>query len=226
MAGDVVVPVGGGVEPRLLRVAHRGGGRQGVQHAPDQAKIRFAGVEPDYLVALMAGSVGNMGGLPDAQLGYIAAFSEIHLPGAMGDPTFERWMEEVPTVMTRMLDAGHADAPTLFAEAYARDRWHGHLFPFDLMRSVAYGQLDQRIGNDRTLAARFVAIRRQALSPAQRAEADQMTAQLYAAHYAGRPHAKNEHRRHLLYSIQLDPGPSSTARDTLCQPHVATTEAR
>jgi hypothetical protein len=33
---------------------------------PDQAKIRFAGVEPDYLVALMAGSVGSMGGLPDA----------------------------------------------------------------------------------------------------------------------------------------------------------------
>mgnify|MGYP000914706782 FL=1 len=32
---------------------------------PDQAKIRFAGYEPDYLVALMAGSVGGMGGLPD-----------------------------------------------------------------------------------------------------------------------------------------------------------------
>ena len=32
---------------------------------PDQAKIKFAGFEPDYLVALMAGSVAGMGGLPD-----------------------------------------------------------------------------------------------------------------------------------------------------------------
>ncbi|HUQ01569.1 MAG TPA: hypothetical protein VM261_03700 [Kofleriaceae bacterium] len=32
---------------------------------PDQAKVKFAGFEPDYLVALMAGSVGGMGGLPD-----------------------------------------------------------------------------------------------------------------------------------------------------------------
>jgi hypothetical protein len=31
---------------------------------PDQAKIKFAGYEPDYLVALMAGSVSGMGGLP------------------------------------------------------------------------------------------------------------------------------------------------------------------
>lgn len=31
---------------------------------PDQAKIRFAGFEPDYLVALMAGSVAGMNGLP------------------------------------------------------------------------------------------------------------------------------------------------------------------
>jgi len=30
----------------------------------EQAKIRFAGFEPDYLVALMAGGVGSMGGLP------------------------------------------------------------------------------------------------------------------------------------------------------------------
>ncbi len=31
----------------------------------DQAKVKFAGVEPDYLVALMAGSVSGMGGLPE-----------------------------------------------------------------------------------------------------------------------------------------------------------------
>ncbi len=32
---------------------------------PEQAKIRLAGFEPDYLVAMMAGSVAGMGGLPD-----------------------------------------------------------------------------------------------------------------------------------------------------------------
>lgn len=32
---------------------------------PDQAKIKFAGFEPDYLVALMAGQVSGMGGLPE-----------------------------------------------------------------------------------------------------------------------------------------------------------------
>ena len=32
---------------------------------PDQAKIRFAGVEPDYLVGMMSGQVANLNGLPD-----------------------------------------------------------------------------------------------------------------------------------------------------------------
>src|SRR5205085_704186 len=33
---------------------------------PDQAKVKFAGYEPDYLVALMAGGVSGMDGLPQA----------------------------------------------------------------------------------------------------------------------------------------------------------------
>lgn len=167
-----------------------------------------------------------LAGVPDAQLTYVQAFSGIHQRGAMADPVFERWMDEAPTVMARMLDAGHPDAPSLFAEAYARDGFHGQLFPYDLMRSVAYGQLDQRIGNDRSLAARFVDSRRQALTPAQRAEADRLTAQLYAAHYAGRTPAHNERRRDMLYRLGAGIGVSAAARAEECHANSGRTNER
>jgi hypothetical protein len=167
-----------------------------------------------------------LAGVPDAQATYVEAFTGMLQPGAMADPVFERWMDEAPTVMTRMLDAGHPDAPSLFAEAYGRDSFHGQLFPYDLMRSVAYGQLDQRIGNNRSLAARFVDIRRQALTPAQRDEADRLTAQLYAAHYAGRPLARNERRRDLLYTIHAGVGAGAAARADECQANSGRTDER
>jgi hypothetical protein len=167
-----------------------------------------------------------LAGVPDAQVTYVGAFTGMLQPGALADPTFEHWMDEVPTVMARMLDAGHSDAPALFAEAYGRDAFHGHLFPHDLMRSVAYGQLDQRIGNDGSLASRFVAIRRQALTSAQRAEADQLTAQLHAAHYSGRPQARNERRSPLLYTIYAGRNTSNAARATECEPNSRGTDPR
>lgn len=94
------------------------------------------------------------------------------------------------------------------------------------MRSVAYGQLDQRIGNNGSLASRFVETRRRVLTAAQRAEADRLSAQLYAAHYAGRPRAKNELRRLMLFSISLDPGPSSAALTSECRPSSEVADAR
>jgi hypothetical protein len=165
-----------------------------------------------------------LAGVPDAQLTYVEAFSGAHLPGAMADPVFERWMKETPTVLARMLDAGHPNAPSLFAAAYGRDRFHGHLFPYDPMRSVAYGQLDRRIGNTSSLASRFVEIRRQALTAAQRDEADRLAEQLYAAHYAGRPRARSERQRDMLYTLYVGVGASSAARARECQPHGLGTE--
>jgi hypothetical protein len=129
------------------------------------------------------------------------------LQGTMADPTFERWMEEAPIVLTRMLDAGHPEAPALLSEAYARDGFHGWLYPYDPMRAVAYGQLAQRIGQRRSLGARFVEFRRPRLTPAQRAEADRLAEQLFRERYAGRTFPDATGRRYLLGSLDLGVGP-------------------
>lgn len=149
-----------------------------------------------------------LAGVPDAQTAYVGwgTVATTMLQGTMADPTFERWMEEAPVVLTRMLDAGHPEAPSLLAEAYGRDQLHGWLYPYDPMRAVAYGQLAQRIGQRQGLALRFVEIRRSALSPSQRAEADRLTEQLHAAHYAGRVIPAMQYRRALLGTLYLGVG--------------------
>jgi hypothetical protein len=150
-----------------------------------------------------------LAGVPDAQTAYVNwGGGVMHLlPGSMSEPTFERWMEEAPTVLTRMLDAGHPEAPALLSEAYARDGFHGWLYPYDPMRAVAYGQLAQRIGQRRSLGARFVEFRRPRLTPAQRAEADRLAEQLFRERYAGRTFPDATDRRYLLGSLDLGVGP-------------------
>jgi hypothetical protein len=123
---------------------------------------------------------------------------------------------EAPIVLTRMLDAGHPEAPGLLAEAYGRDQLHGWLYPYDPMRAVAYGQLAQRIGQTQGWAVRFVEIRRSALSPSQRAEADRLTEQWHAAHYAGRSITPVQPRRSLLGTLYLGVGPVPTDKADEC----------
>ena len=149
-----------------------------------------------------------LAGVPDAQTAYVGwgTYATAMLQGTMADPTFERWMEEAPVVLTRMLDAGHPEAPSLLAEAYGRDQLHGWLYPYDPVRAVAYGQLAQRIGQTRSLAVRFVEIRRSALAASQRAEADRLTEQWHAAHYAGRVLPPVQYRRNPLGTLYLGVG--------------------
>lgn len=149
-----------------------------------------------------------LAGVPDAQTAYVGwgSYATAVMQGTMADPTFERWMEEAPIVLTRMLDAGHPEAPSLLAEAYGRDQLHGWLYPYDPMRAVAYGQLARRIGQTQGLAVRFVEIRRSALSASQRAEADRLTEQLHAAHYAGRVIPPVQYRRNPLGTLYLGVG--------------------
>jgi hypothetical protein len=149
-----------------------------------------------------------LAGVPDAQTAYVGwgTYATAMLQGTMADPTFERWMEEAPIVLTRMLDAGHPEAPGLLAEAYGRDHLHGWLYPYDPMRAVAYGQLARRIGQRQGLAVHFVEIRRSALSASQRAEADRLTEQLHAAHYAGRVIPPVQYRRNPLGTLYLGVG--------------------
>ena len=149
-----------------------------------------------------------LAGVPDAQTAYVGwgTYATAMLQGTMADPTFERWMQEAPVVLTRMLDAGHPEAPSLLAEAYGRDQLHGWLYPYDPMRAVAYGQLALRIRQRQGLAVRFVEIRRSALSASQRAEADRLTEQLHAAHYAGRVLPPAQYRRNPLGTLYLGVG--------------------
>lgn len=149
-----------------------------------------------------------LAGVPDAQTAYVGwgTYATAMLQGTMADPTFERWMEEAPVVLTRMLDAGHPEAPGLLAEAYGRDHIHGWLYPYDPVRAVAYGQLAQRIGKTRSLAVRFVEIRRSALAASQRAEADRLTEQWHAAYYAGRVLSPAQHRRYSIGTLYLGVG--------------------
>lgn len=159
-----------------------------------------------------------LAGVPDAQTAYVGwgTYATAMLQGTMADPTFERWMEEAPIVLTRMLDAGHPEAPGLLAEAYGRDQLHGWLYPYDPMRAVAYGQLARRIGQRQGLAVHFVEIRRSALSASQRAEADRLTEQLHAAHYAGRVIPPAQYRRTLLGTLYLGVGPIPAGKVDEC----------
>lgn len=159
-----------------------------------------------------------LAGVPDAQTAYVGwgTYATAMMQGTMADPTFERWMEEAPVVLTRMLDAGHPEAPSLLAEAYGRDQLHGWLYPYDPMRAVAYGQLALRIGQRQGLAVRFVEIRRSALSASQRAEADRLTEQLHAAHYAGRVIPPAPYRRTLLGTLYLGVGPIPSGKVDEC----------
>lgn len=159
-----------------------------------------------------------LAGVPDAQTAYVNwGGGVMHLlPGSMSEPTFERWMEEAPTVLTRMLDAGHPEAPALLSEAYARDGFHGWLYPYDPMRAVAYGQLAQRIGQRRSLGARFVEFRRPRLTAAQRAEADRLAEQLFRERYAGRAFPDASDRRYLLGVLDLGVGPRPSSKADEC----------
>ena len=159
-----------------------------------------------------------LAGVPDAQTAYVGwgSYATAVMQGTMADPTFERWMEEAPIVLTRMLDAGHPEAPSLLAEAYGRDQLHGWLYPYDPMRAVAYGQLALRIGQRQGLAVHFVEIRRSALSASQRAEVNRLTEQLHAAHYAGRVIPPVQYRRTLLGTLYLGVGPIPSGRVDEC----------
>ena len=160
-----------------------------------------------------------LAGVPDAQTAYVNwGGGVMHLlPGSMSEPTFERWMEEAPTVLIRMLDAGHPEAPALLSEAYARDGFHGWLYSYDPMRAVAYGQLAQRIGQRRSLGARFVEFRRPGLTPAQRAEADRLSEQWFRERYAGRAFPDASDRRYLLGSLDLGVGPPPLNKANECE---------
>ena len=144
-----------------------------------------------------------LAGVPDAQAVYAAwgAGTLGLMPGTWAEPTFERWLEEAPTVLQRMLDAGHPDAPRLLSEAYGRDGFQGWLFPYDPVRSVAYGQLALRIGPKNLLSGRMVEMRRQTLTSVQRKQADQLTAELYETHYAGRSPSVGERREYIISTI-------------------------
>lgn len=159
-----------------------------------------------------------LAGIPDAQTTYVTWGAGVTglMQGTMSEPTFERWMGEAPTVLARMLDAGHAEAPGLLAEAYGRDQLHGWLYPYDPVRAVAYGQLAQRIGPTNRSATRLVEYHRPALSPAQRAEADRLTERLHTAHYAGRAQPTHRDRRRWLGIIHLGVGPVPAAKTDEC----------
>jgi hypothetical protein len=159
-----------------------------------------------------------LSGVPDAQTAYVlwgAGFTPL-MEGTMAEPTFERWLEEAPTILARMLDAGHPDAPGLLAEGYGRDGRHGWLYPSDPMRAVAYGQLAQRIGQARTLGARFLDIRRSALSSSQRADADRLAERLFTEKYAGQALPPSSSRRESLGFLYLGIGPMPTGKVDEC----------
>jgi hypothetical protein len=189
----------------------------------DAETTRFCGTIPDErrreAFALLRQAA--LAGVPDAQTAYVLWGAGItpHMEGTMADPTFERWMEETPIVLTRMLDAGHPEAPGLLAEAYGRDHIHGWLYPYDPMRAVAYAQLARRIGQTSPLGARFLDLRRSTLSSSQRAEADHMTERLFAAHYADRPLPSSQGQRALLGVLYLGIGPVPEGKAHECAAH-------
>lgn len=159
-----------------------------------------------------------LAGIPDAQTAYVSWGNGGYgmLPGAMAEPVFERWLQEAPTVLFRMLDAGHPEAPALLSEAYGRDAYHGFLFPFDPMRAVAYAQLARRIWGSGSLASGMLEERQAALPAELRLQADRLAEQLYREHYAGRPAPSGDPSWHRFGSVHLGLGPAPAALRTRC----------
>lgn len=128
-----------------------------------------------------------LAGQPDAQAVYAAGEAWfLTEAGAMGSPEFDQWRREAPTIVARMLDAGHPEAPGLLAGAYSGQTWLSGLYDRDLERAAAFLTLNARLMDKPELAERELMNLDAAMRTRARAQADA----LFEKHYAGRETAK------------------------------------
>jgi len=161
--------------------------RAGEQEHKREVQARCGPLEPSRRSeALSFLRQAALAGIPGAQVAYVS-WAGGALPGSMSDPVFDRWLEEAPTILSRMLAAGDPQAPRLLAEAYSREGMLGWLYPYDPVRSVASAELLARLGDRNRLQLRVLDARRDALTPAERAEARRLADHWFTEHYADRP---------------------------------------
>lgn len=154
-------------------------------------------------------------GQPDAQTLYVGGDGWIvGVQGSLASPLYDQWTREAPLLLTRMLDAGHPEAPGLLAGAYSGNTWLSGLYPRDPDRAATYMLVNTRLIGKPQLAEGMLEPLSGEAKTRARASADLVFRQRYSQYQGPKPSFWLSTWTHLVFPR----GPEATGETTPCEP--------